>query len=258
LQSPVEHVITYEYPLNEKIRTLLRLEDLFEKIQYFTGRSDSYEHHVALVTLFDIQEVAARADLKSELLQELERQKHSLDALRNNPNVEQTRLSQLLGDMERTCNTLLANAGKFGQHLRDNDWLMAIKQRCAIPGGVCEFDLPTYHYWLNQDAEVRRQDLLAWLRPTLSIYDGVEIVMKLLRESAQHTSAVAIQGLYQQSPAVRVAQMIRVTLAQDTPCVPEISANKYALNIRFVTVGTSGRPHLYEQDVEFSLSFCNL
>jgi cell division protein ZapD len=42
-------------------------------------------------------------------------------------------------------------AGKIGQHLRDNDWLMSIKSRASIPGGVCEFDLPSYHYWRHQD-----------------------------------------------------------------------------------------------------------
>jgi cell division protein ZapD len=251
-------VIIYEYPLNEKIRTLLRLEDLYEKVQYFVAKADPYDHHTALVTLFEILEAATRADLKSELLQELERQKHSLEPLRQNANVDQRRLDQVLSDIERTSNTLLASAGKFGQHLRDNDWLMAIKQRCAIPGGACEFDLPSYHYWLNQDAEVRRQDILGWLRPTLPVSDGAAIVLKLLRESVQHVSAIAIQGVYQHSPAGKVSQMIRIVLPREVACVPEISANKYALNIRFVSVGTSGRPHAYERDVEFGLSFCNL
>ena len=82
-------MITYEYPLNEKIRTLLRLEDLYEKVRYFCGNTDRREHHSALVTIFEILDVATRADLKSELLQEMERQKQTLEALRNNPNVDQ-------------------------------------------------------------------------------------------------------------------------------------------------------------------------
>ena len=55
---------------------------------------------------------------------------------------------------------MLAQAGRVGSHLRDNEWLMAIKQRTAIPGGVCEFDLPAYHWWLNQDPGPRRNDLV--------------------------------------------------------------------------------------------------
>ena len=68
-------MITYEYPLNERIRTLLRLEDLFERSRHFIARTDQHDHHMALLTLFEIMEVAGRADLKSDLLQELERQK---------------------------------------------------------------------------------------------------------------------------------------------------------------------------------------
>lgn len=251
-------MITYEYPLNEKIRTLLRLEDLYEKVRYAGASSERREHHTALVTMFEILDVATRADLKSELLQEMERQKQALDVLRNNPNVDLGRLEMVLREIERTSANLLAGTGKFGQHLRENEWLMGIKQRCAIPGGVCEFDLPSYHYWLNRSVEVRQKDLAAWMQPILPVSDAASIVLKLLRESTQQSIVIAHQGVYQQVPAGRVAQMIRITLASGFECVPEISANKYALNIRFISVGTAGRPHLYERDVEFQLSFCNL
>ena len=74
-------MITYEYPLNERIRTLLRLEDLFERSRHFIALVDPHDHHMALLTLFEILEVASRADLKSDLLQELERQKQVLLSL---------------------------------------------------------------------------------------------------------------------------------------------------------------------------------
>ena len=57
-------MITYEYPFNERIRTLLRLEDLFEKTAYFAESDGQLEHHTALVTLFEILETAGRADLE--------------------------------------------------------------------------------------------------------------------------------------------------------------------------------------------------
>ena len=67
-------MISYEYPLSERIRTLLRLEDLYERLDYFLGKGEALEHHVSLLLIFEIYEVASRADLKSDLLQELERQ----------------------------------------------------------------------------------------------------------------------------------------------------------------------------------------
>ena len=109
------------------------------------------DHHAALLALFEITDVAARADLKTDILQELERQKQLLAPLRNNPAIETRVLEPLLAEIDRRARALLAQAGRSGAHLRENEWLMTIKQRTAIPGGVCEFDLPAYHYWLNAD-----------------------------------------------------------------------------------------------------------
>jgi cell division protein ZapD len=72
------------------------------------------------------------------------------------------------------------------------------------------------------------------------------------------STQTAVQGVYQQMMAGRIAQMLRIRLKRDYPCVPEISANKYALNIRFTTQEPGQRPKVVEQDVEFELTFCNL
>jgi cell division protein ZapD len=149
-------------------------------------------------------------------------------------------------------------SGKIGQELRENEWLMSIKQRTNIPGGICEFDVPSYHYWLHLPAEQQRRDIDGWLAPFLPIRDAVEIVLRLLRSSGKSTLQVAHQGMYQQMMTGRVAQMVCVALARGQPCVPEISANKYALNIRFTTQEGMQRPKAAETDVEFELTFCNL
>ena len=251
-------MISYEYPLSERIRTLLRLEDLYERVQYFTAKADAQEHHVALLCIFEILEVASRADLKSDLLQELERQKHTLEALRDNPDISQEALDSILWEIDRVSSRLFQMSGKIGQELRENEWLMSIKQRTNIPGGVCEFDVPSYHYWLHQSAELHRHDLEGWLAPFLPIRDGIAIMLRLLRESGKVSSQTAVQGVYQQMMAGRVAQMLRLRLSRDYQCVPEISANKYALNIRFTTHEGGQRPRVMETDVDFELTFCNL
>jgi len=254
------NLIGYEYPLSERVRTLLRLEDLYKKSLHFASRTEAAENHVALELLFDILEVAGRADLKSDLLQELERQRHTLEGLRDNPAISVDALNQVIAEIDQTSTRLYQMAGKFGQDLRENEWLMGIKQRTSIPGGVCEFDLPSYHYWLNQSAEQRQRDIETWFAPFRPIYDAIAIVLRLLRESGKSTSHVASQGVFQQMMAGRVAQMLRVRLAREYTCVPEISANKYALNIRFMTLTGPGkeRPRTAESDVQFELTFCNL
>jgi cell division protein ZapD len=256
---PGADVITYEYPLNERIRTLLRLEDLFERSRHFIARTDPLDHHVALLTLFEILEVASRADLKSDLLQELERQKQVLLSFRNNPEISEEALSSVLRDIEQAAAALFSMTGKIGQYLRENDWLMSIKQRTGIPGGACEFDLPSYHYWLHRPAEERIGQLAAWTGPLFPLRDGSAIILRILRESGKPQRVSAPQGTYQQMLGGKTAQMMRVRLDPALNCVPEISANKYVLNIRFLTQnGEDPRPRTADWDIAFELTFCNL
>jgi len=249
-------VISYEFPINEKIRTLLRLEDLFARVIHFTEQENSKDHHAALITLFEILEVACRADLKSELMQELERQKRALSGLHNNPAISEDALEAILGEIDRASADLFAMTGKIGQRLRENEWLMGIKQRAVMPGGTCEFDLPSYHYWQRQSVESRRKDLRTWLAPFLPLNTGINIILRLLRENGKVLHLTAHHGTFQQMQGGRVAQILRVRLNSELACIPEISANKYAINIRFVAADYAAKSTLFEQDVQFELTFC--
>jgi cell division protein ZapD len=251
-------VICYEFPLNERVRTLLRLEDLYGRIAHFILRDDSDDHHAAIELLFELVEVAGRADLKADLLQEMDRQKRLLAGLRDNPEVLEDALDEVLDKIEHASEGLLAISGKIGQHLRDNEWLMLIKQRSSIPGGTCEFDLPSYHYWQLQDATTRRSYLNGWLSPLLPVRNGMEITLRLLRESGKEHHFTAHHGNFQQIQGGRMAQMLRICVADNLPCIPEVSANKYALNIRFVAADYAPKTTLYDHDVEFDLVFCSL
>ncbi|OHC68226.1 MAG: cell division protein ZapD [Rhodocyclales bacterium GWA2_65_20] len=251
-------MITYEYPLSERIRTLLRLEDLFDKVTHFVAADEAEDHHVAIVTLFEILEVAGRADLKFDLVQELERQRQILLSFRNNPEISEEALSGALYEIEQASAAMLAMQGRIGHYLRENEWLMSIKNRVGIPGGACEFDLPSYHFWLNRDSAQRRNDLATWTGPMLPIRQGIAIVLRLLRASGRPEAKMAGHGAYQLMLAGRTAQMIRLRIRRADPFVPEIGANKYALNIRFLTPDTDMRPKQAEVDVPFELTFCNL
>lgn len=251
-------MIHYEYPLSERIRTLLRLEDLFERYGAYATSPDPYVHHAAVLTLFELVEVAARADLKSDLLQELDRQKSVLTALRGNPLVQDNTLESVLTEIKAAHLGIYQLPGKVGQHVREDDWLMAIKQRAAIPGGVCEFDLPSYHYWRHKPVEERVHQLRRWLEPFLPIRGAVDIVLGLLRDSGQPEVQHARNGQYQRMLESRNPQLIRITLADNLPCVPEISANKYMINIRFMYAEAGQARTCTDQLIDFDLTFCTL
>lgn len=251
-------MIDFEYPLNERIRNLLRLEDVFARILHFHRGDAPADHHSALLCLFELLDVASRADLKVDLVKELERQRQALLAYRDNPDISEDALNHALSEIEQSSAGLLAVSGRIGHYLRENDWLMGIRSRAAIPGGACQFDLPSYHYWLRGDADARRRDMDAWLRPLLPIRDGVAIVLRLLRGSGRPSRQRAADGSFQLAMSGQRMQLVRVRVACQARAVPEISANKYVLNVRFIQPDPAGRPKKCEQDVDFELTLCTL
>jgi cell division protein ZapD len=249
--------VLYEYPFSERVRTLLRLEDLFEKLNYFCAQEHSFCHHTALLKLFEVLEVTSRSDLRGELLQELERHKQSLLALRHNPHVAEGALASVLGQIDAAQAGLNATTGRAGQHLRDNEWLMSIRSRAIIPGGTCEFDLPSYHAWLMRAPSERIADLVAWTRPLAQFDEALGIVLRLLRESAHHSERSAPAGAFQLMLQGRTYSLLQVRLDQSLGAIPEISANKYMLWIRFTTADRDLKPRPIERDVAFDLALCS-
>jgi len=250
---------SYDYPFNERIRTLLRVEDLFAKVLHNVAGRHEYQHHCALLTLLQILDVVDRAELKLDLLQELDRQKNAMRALIGNPAIVADALQATIDDIDTAANALRAETTKLGQTLRTNEWLMSIKQRAGIPGGVCEFDVPSYHYWLGLGEERRMRDLDTWIQPLIPMQQAIIIILRILRGSGSTSRLIAANGAYQQMlGGAKPAQMLKIELADDVTCFPEVSANKYAINIRFNTLDCTQKPQKHEEDVHFSLTLCNL
>lgn len=250
-------MIVYEYPFNERIRTLLRLEDLYDKFKFFVHQEHPMQHHVALSTIFDMLEVAGRADLKSDLLQELERQKQSLLLYRSNPAVAAATLDAVLAELDTASSALVASQGKTGQNVRDNEWLMSIRGRTIIPGGACEFDLPSYYAWQKRPAKQRHADIMGWFGPLAPLLEALSLVLRLLRNSGAPVKMIAVAGSYQQMLQGKIYQMLRLTLDDSMRAIPEISANKYMLWVRFTSQDGDCKPKALEEDVPFDLTLCN-
>ena len=148
-------MILYEYPFNESIRTMLRLEHLFDRLGQLIGRDAAVDHHFALATLFEIMDVASRADLKSDVLKELDKHKQQFNGYRGNPSISEDALDEVTAKIDHAFNRLNQLQGKAGASLNNNEWLMSIRSRISIPGGTCEFDLPAYYAWQMQPGQHR-------------------------------------------------------------------------------------------------------
>jgi cell division protein ZapD len=248
-------VILYEYPFNERIRTYLRLEYLFDRLFFFGRQGDPRFHQIAVATLFDILDATERSDVKSAVMQDLERQRNSLCGLRGHPAVSQDALETMLGNMERVTG-LLGNSGKTGQALRENEWLVSLRGRLAVPGGATQFDMPSYHAWQQKDENTRLRDIEGWLAPLMPLQEALAIVLRLIRESGARARADTDQGAYQQMLGGKSYQLLRVWIDDSIGSFPEISANKYMVWIRFSTQDGELKPQPITGEVSFQLALC--
>ena len=250
-------MVRYEYPFNESVRTMLRLEHLFDRLGQLMPRSTALDHHFALATIFEIVDVASRADLKSDLLKELERHKGQFQSYRGNPAISEGALDGVLSKIDHAFNGLNALPGKAGHSLASNEFLMAVRSRISIPGGTCEFDLPAYYHWQQQDAPARRADLLKWIETLTPLAEALNVLLGLIREAGSPQRVVALGGQYQQSlPAGRTYHLLRLRIERDSQLVPEISGHRLIVSVRFMRADAEGRMRPVTDDQAFELSLC--
>ncbi|MBU6502299.1 MAG: cell division protein ZapD [Burkholderiales bacterium] len=250
-------MILYEYPFNERIRTYLRLEHLFRRLGELVPREHPLDHHYALTTIFEVMDVASRADLKSDVMRDLEKQKQILNGYRGNPAIAESVLNQVVEELDGCFSAVNNLPGKAGQSLTENDWLMGIRSRVGIPGGTCEFDLPAYYAWQHTPAAERMADLQRWSSTLAPLAESVQLLLKLIRDSGHSQKVAAPAGQYQQNlPQGRSFQLLRLRLEPGLGLVPEISGNRLMISVRLMRQGDDARLHASSDDAHFELALC--
>ncbi len=247
----------YEYPFNERIRTYLRLQQLFNRLEPLVRRHEALDHHFALTTLFEITEVASRSELKADLLKDLERQRQLYNSYRGNPAISETVLTQIIAQLDKCFEALNQVNGKFSQCLNDNEFLMALRSRTVIPGGTCEFDLPAYHAWQHRTAEHRLRDLAQWTAPLTPLIQATQLLLQMLRESGSNQKVLAPSGQLQQNlPQGRTFQLLRLKVDASLGVAPEISCNRSLVVIRMLRQQSEGKWVACTEDVPFEMALC--
>jgi cell division protein ZapD len=250
-------VILFEYPFNERVRSLMRLESLLDRMVFFAQPGDARHHQTALGALFDLLDATERTDMKGTVLQDLERQRSVLQSLRDHPGVDAKTLTAMLVEIERVSQHLNA-VGKTGQELRANEWLTSLRGRLSVPGGGTQVDLPSFHAWQYRPDAQRCADLQRWMSSLMPLHAGIKMVMRLLRETGQPTEAIAPQGAYQQMLAGKTYQLLRVWVDEAAGVFPEISANKYMVWVRYSSQEGDQRPLAVTRDIAFKMTLCAL
>lgn len=154
--------VLFEHPLNEKMRTWLRIEFL---IQQLTVNLPIADHAGALHFFRNVSElldVFERGEVRTELLKELDRQQRKLQTWIGVPGVDQSRIEALIQQL-KAAGSVLISAPRIGQFLREDRLIALVRQRLSIPGGCCSFDLPTLHIWLHLPQAQRDSQVETWI-----------------------------------------------------------------------------------------------
>ena len=250
--------IIYEQPLNERIRTFLRLEFLFAQASHHLSGPSQWDSRATLNCLLDVLSIFGRTEIKTEVLKELERHSTTLGKLSSNPDIDLKRLEQIQTELGQLANRLHQSSGPIAADLKANEFLSSIQQRSAIPGGTCDFDLPAYHLWLKQPVQQRSKDLTAWLGRFEAIAQAIQLILKLIRESSCFQPLTTENGFYQKTMDPNLpCQMVRVAVPVSTPYFAEISGGRHRFTIRFLnTSKDDGHIKQATTDISFELGSC--
>ena len=236
---------------------MLRLEHLFDRLGQLIARDAPVDHHYALATLFEIMDVGSRADLKSDLLKDLDKHKSQLNGYRGNPSISEEALDMVVRRIDSAFGSLNELPGKAGAALASNEWLMSIRSRISIPGGTCEFDLPAYFAWQQHPPQRRRADLIGWVSTLMPLAAALQVLLGLLRESGKPQKVITSSGQYQQSlPPGKSYQLMRVRLDAAEDLIPEISGHRLMVMVRLMRQDADGRLRPAAADASFELSLC--
>jgi cell division protein ZapD len=252
-------VLVFEQPLNERMRTFLRLDFLYNQALHHNEMANPWGSRAAVASLIDILAITARGDVRSEVLKELEGHLTALNEFQAKPGVDTQRLKAVMSNLLRLRADLMSAGSAFLQPLRDSEFLSAIKHRSAIPGGTCEFDLPDYTFWLAQSDDARMRTFNQWLGLLRPLCDAIAELLWLTRQNGRSRQEIARAGIFtltfeRENPL----QLLRLSLPASAALYPEISGSHHRCSVRFLSWnGLATRPTQTETDVAFLLSCCS-
>ncbi|MGJ3353252.1 cell division protein ZapD [Providencia sp. Je.9.19] len=243
--------ITYEYPMNEKIRSWLRLETLLAQV-YELSHITSYSSGIAFFrAISELIEILDRGEVRSELVKELEKQRSRLLTWAESPNADNQLINSLLNELSEKISRLMS-ASRSGHQLRSDKIISMVRQRLSIPGGCCSFDLPTLQLWLNIPQSQRDNTIKGWLDSIEPLKDILQTILTLIRQSGTFETKASHNGFYQDS--VEGKELLRIKLSAEHLIYPQISGHKTRFALRFLHIDSENG--ILPEVITFELSCC--
>lgn len=254
----MKDTIIYEQPLNEIIRVCLRLEQLFQQIDYQLNDTSILGTRSVISHVINVLQLLDRPDLKAKLAKELSYHLTNLMRYGSLPDTDDKKFKQLTQQLDELSRSLIDNSGKIGHRLREVELLNTLRLHLASPGGGCGFDIPLFHYWLQQAPHERQTIIHTWLKDFAQIRTSIELVLNLVRKNARIEEKTALHGFYQEllDPQSNL-RMVCIGIKDDLATYPEISIGRHFLSLRFFSPDIMKRPIQFSDNLTFSLAYCS-
>jgi len=256
-KSPSQDSILFEYPLQESIRSYLRLETLFKQFQRNTLASNKDNHLNALKILFEILEILERGDTRSELIRELSRLLEYFETLSQNPQVDNGKLTNFLSQISQLNQWVNKYQGKFGETLRKHPFIESVKNRSSIPGGTCQFDCPELYIFQNKPYQERQEMFNNWLSDIKGVETSIEVILRLIRDNGKWATQTAPLGSFMLETSNQPLKLIRIRHINIDQTFPEFSCGKHRSSIHFMTFNEQYKKMPVKSQVEFELACCS-
>jgi cell division FtsZ-interacting protein ZapD len=120
--------------------------------------------------------------------------------------------------------------------------LQEIKTSSGSPTGVVSSDLPQLQIWMQQfSPKAKQQYFLSKISPYMPIFESITAYLNILRDSITLENIDSNEnGLvnYQLNPSFR-HDFIQLQLPQKLNLYPNLTCNKYIVNIQFSSLSTN-------------------
>lgn len=248
----------YEFPLTEFIRTALKIDRLGRFFdESVVGTTTEEEIRNLVMRALELYSLISRAELKNELIKEVEKRAMRLNRLKNIQEIDQLALKETIASLQTALKQMKAiptdSYSKPLPYLID-----AVKQRQSIPGGQFEFDLPGYQYWLSLGTDICKSQIMDMLSGLTPVTKTISLLLDLIRNSATATTETATNGVFQLT-AGNDSELIIIQLAENNQLFPEISGGRHRVFVRFLEfTDIYNKTNQTAKDVRFLLKTCHI
>ncbi|MDF7681713.1 cell division protein ZapD [Enterobacteriaceae bacterium ESL0689] len=243
--------VLFEHPLNEKTRTWLRIEFLFQQMSVHPAITTCADALHFFRNAADLLDVLDRCEVRGELLKEADRQQRKLQSWAEVPGVDKQRIATLYQQLQQYSDTLIS-APRMGQLLREDRLISLVRQRLSIPGGCCHFDLPSLHLWLHMPQAYRDEQVRKWLASLDVLFQPLQLILDLVRHCVSFRKQTSFNGFYQDNR--EDADLLRLRLNIASQIYPQISGHKSRFAIRFLPLNSDSG--IVPERFDFELACC--